>query len=274
VLIERGYFDNAGRYNLRGVVDNKKQNAELAELIESYAGDADFKAYFIPPRPKGEPLTLDVIPMAELMERVQRVAPAYPVFDGVQIRSAFYDKDANLVFGAHVVGKPNLNEGRAVLAKLVAEHPVYARRLAPSQNARDPKLKIEVLPPDPAPADDQLAGFSIGYAAAALADGDLDKAKKWIDTGLLHYPDESAAWFLSAYYNHLRGDPELVRRDLYRVIDIEGRLEFNGPFMRKRRYEAATKLQGPKRDELEGTWLGYFREVKDQPKTMTLVPAK
>lgn len=274
VLIERGGFDPAGWYDLTGVVDNAAQNAELAELIESYAADPKWKPYFVVRRPKDKPLTLDVIPMSALVNRVQRVTPFYPVFDGVQVRGASYDKDANLVLSAHVVGRPNLDEGRVLLAKQIAQHPDFSRRLAGGPKARDTRLKIEVLPPDPVPSDDQLAEFSIGYAASALARGDLDKAKDWIDKGMLHLPGESAVWFLSAYYNHLRGDSELVHRDLYRVIDIEGLLAFNGPLQRKRRYLAAKDLQGPKRDELEKLWLQYFKEARDTPWTMTMVSGK
>ena len=245
VLIERGYFDAAGRYQLRGVVDRKEQNAELAEFVESFSTKPKWKPYFTPARHRGEPLALDVIPMAELVARVRRVTHAYPLFDGMQIKEASYDKDANLVFGANVVGKPKLEECQSLLAALIARHPDYSRRLAKSADPRRPKLRIEVLRPEEVPPN-QLPSFSIGYAAEALASGDMEKAKKWIDTGILHYPEESAIWFLSAYYNHLQGDKELVRRDLYRVIDIEGELDFNGPTLRKRRYQAAKELQGQK----------------------------
>lgn len=274
VLIERGYFDDNGRYNLRGVVDSKEQNLELAELIQSFAADPKWKAYFNPPRSKDEPLTMDVIPMAELVGRVQRVTPAYPGFDGMRIVEASYDKDANLVFGVRLVGKPKLDDARALLARLIAQHPDYSRRLVKAANPRDPKLKLVALPPEPPPPADELPDLSIGYAAAALAKGDMAKAKRWIDTGMLYFPQESAIWFLSAYYNHLQGDKELVRRDLFRVIDTEGEVDFNGPVLRKRRYLAAKDLQGEKRDELEKLWLQYSKEAKDAPRALTLTPAK
>jgi hypothetical protein len=66
---------------------------------------------------------------------------------------------------------------------------------------------------------------------------------------------------LSAYYHHLKGDEELVRRDLHRTIDLEA-LDFAGR-ARTRRYEAAKGLQGEKRDELEKLWLKYWKQSKD-----------
>src|SRR5262249_10334500 len=153
---------------------------------------------------------------------------------------------------------------------LIAKHPDFSRRLRPGA-ARDPRLKIAAAPTEPA-SDDQQPAASIGYASSALARGEADKAKKWIDTAVLHYPEESAVWFLDAYYNLRQGDRELVRRDRYRAIDIEA--DINGAFQRKRRYEAAKDIQGPKRDELEKLWQEYWREPKDARKPMTLVPAK
>src|SRR6185295_3524384 len=95
-----------------------------------------------------------------------------------------------------------------------------------------------------------------------------DKAKEWIDVGVLHYPTDSTIWYLSAYYHLLQGDEELVRRDLLRTIDLEARLDFNGRVARDRRYTAAKELQGEKRDELEKLWLKYWKESKDGAQPM------
>ena len=98
----------------------------------------------------------------------------------------------------------------------------------------------------------------------------------WLDAALLHYPNEAAVWFLSAQYNFLYGDEnpgrrhQMVRRDLFRTIDLEGVLAFNGPAQRKRRYEAARDFQGTARNELEELWLKCFREAKDGAKPLTL----
>lgn len=292
VLIERGYFDGNNRYTIRGVVDTPKQKEELTRYLKSLQNDPEWSAYFMEPVAD---LNLDVIPMAELVARVQRVTPAYPVFDGVRIIGAKYsfikeDKSGfadglNLVFTAHVVGRPNLYECRVMLADLISKHPSYSRRLAKSSNDRFPRLRIEEVPMPPPPASFLLAHFTNGFGALNLARADasgfperlyyLVEAKKWIDAGLMHDPDQASIWFLSAYFHHITGDRELTRRDLYRMIEIEDPLSFNGGEQRRRRYDVAKDLQGVKRDELEKLWLQCWKEVKDGAKPITLVvPAK
>ncbi len=272
MLIERGYFDENNRYTLRGIVDRPGQKAELAEFVATFAGDPKWKTYFAADtKTERVNFALDAIPMSELIARVQRVVPAYPVFDGIGIAGAKYDTDANLVFTAHTVGKPKLNDARLTLAALMAKHPDYSRRLAKAATDREPKLRIEALPEGSPPANDELPEFSLALAATALVKEDMPKAKKWIDIGILHFPHESAIWFVSAYYHHLQDDRELVRRDLFRLIETEGLLE--SP-QRKRRFEVVKDIQGPKRDELEKLWLECWKEAKEGVKPMTLVPAK
>ncbi len=264
VLIERGYFDDKDRYTIAGVVDAAAQNDELAKLMERLKADPKWAAYFSPPP---NPPALTVIPMGEMLSRVKRVTPAYSVFDGVRIESARYDEKGNLVFDAHIVGQMD-RDAVPTLAKLLRDHPTYRRR-APAD-----KL-VRIVPiSGPAFSDDQIANFSLGYGAQLLAKGEMAKAKEWLDVGLLHYPNVSAVWFLSAYYNFLKDDAELVNRDLQRVIELEGTLYFNGPAQRKRRYEFAKDLQGTKRNALEELWLIRFREVKDGARPIALTPAK
>jgi len=274
VLVERGYFDDNGRYDLLGVADSKEQIQALTDFLQSFATDPKWKAYFTPPRPRGQLLTLDVLPLAELVARVQRVTPAYPKFDGLRIVEASYDSDTTLIFRAQVVGRPPIDEAQALLAKLISQHPRYSRRLVKSAPPGPIRLKLVALPPEPPPPASERPELSVGYAAAALAAGDLPKAKRWIDTGLLHVPQESAIWFLSAYYHQLQGDAELVRRDLLRAIDLENEQDFNGSLVRKRRYVAVANLQGEKRDELEKLWQKYSKDARQMPRTITLDPAK
>jgi hypothetical protein len=156
------------------------------------------------------------------------------------------------------------------LKELLADHPLYKRRVPAGK-----QVVIQRGSGTPY-SDDQLANFSLAFGAKLLAKagagkGDRAKAREWLDMALLHYPQESAVWFLDAYYNFaVARDDELARRDLYRVIDAEGPLAFNGPSQRRRRYEAAKDLQGPTRIKLEDLWLECFREVKDGAKPITL----
>ncbi|QJW96778.1 hypothetical protein [Frigoriglobus tundricola] len=286
VLIERGSFDADDRYTLSGAVDTEAQNEELAALLKRLAGEPKWKdTYFkspggadLPPQaPK-----LAVIPMSQMLDRVQRVTPAYPALDGVQIVAVKYDDTAALVFEARTVG--TVAPGAvAKLTDLLIKHPLYARRvIRPEQGA--PKVRIKSIG-GPKAADDQVANFSLATGAKLLAKADAsaaDKAaaKAWVDAGLLNYSNESAVWFLSAQYNFLYGDEdktrrlELVRRDLYRVIDLEGPLAFNGPAQRRRRYEAAKDFQGAARNELEALCLECYRDVKDGAQPITLAEPK
>jgi hypothetical protein len=270
VLIERGYFDTKNQYTLAGVVDVARQNEDLANLLDELKADPKWADYFNPPPAKP---ALDVIPMSELLDRVKRVTPAYPAFDGIRIESARYDATGNLIFDAHVVGEPD-RAAAPLLAKLIRENPTFKRR-APAD-----KLVLLVRGEGPTYSDDQVGDFSTALGAKLLAKADASKedrakAKEWLDVALLHYPNEAAVWFLSAYYNlAIAKDEELARRDLYRTIDLEGPLAFNGPAQRKRRYEVARDLQGVVRNNLEALWLDCFREVKDGAKPMPLVPKK
>jgi hypothetical protein len=291
VLIERGFFNDKNQYVVRGVVESEEQKKQLTEYIDSLKSDPEWSAYFKFPV---APTELDVIPMAAMVARVQRVTPAYPVFDGVRIMGAKYvyitdDKSGfagglNLVFTAHAVGKPNLYECRVLLADLISKHPSYSRRLAKSSNPRFPKLRIQDVPEQQVSSQAQMASFANGYGASYLARAqsasfferlyNLVQAKEWINEGLLYNPDHSSIWFLNAYFHFTAGDMELTKRDLYRAIAIEEPLGFDGGDQRRRRYDVAKDLQGEKRDALEKLWLECWKEVKNGAKPMTMVPAK
>ena len=174
-----------------------------------------------------------------------------------------------LIFDAHIVGETD-RAAAPFLAQLIRENPKYKRR-APAD-----KRVLIVRADGPGYSDDQAAEFSLAFGAKLLAKAaaskeDNAKAKEWLDVAMLHYPNEAGVWFLSAYYNYtIVKDEELTRRDLYRMIDLEGPLVFNGPAQRRRRYDAAKDLQGTTRNELEALWLDCFREVKDGAKPLTL----
>ncbi len=279
VLIERGYFDIQDRYTLTGVVNSDEQNTRLQALLKRLSGDARWKPYFhAADGTDQQPLApkLVTIPMDKMVARVQRVMPAHPEFDGIRVESAYYDPDLRLTFRAHAVGRVTPAQV-GQLAELLTRDPLYTRRVVKPEG-RPPLVRIAPIA-GPAYADDQLANFSLGFGASLLAKAGESKeaktkAKEWLDVALLHYPNESAVWFLSAYYHFTTASgadrDELVKRDLYRTVAMEGPLSFNGPAQRKRRYDAAKDLQGSARADLEALWLEYFREVKDGAKPITL----
>lgn len=274
VLIERGFFDAAGRYTLRGVVDAPAQNDALdTELTKIAAENPPVFGEFIiagDARTANKP-ALDVIPMKGLVDRTKRVTPAYAAFDGVRVLGARYDAKVNLVFTAHVVGRLDPT-AEGFLAQLLREHPEFKRR-APA----DKLVKIAAVTADP--GDAQLADFGLAYGAKLLTKAhpsaaDKAKAREWLEASRLHYPNEAGVWFLSAYYHHTTGDAELARRDMFRVVELEGPLSFNGPIQRKRRSEAAKDLQGTTRADLDALWLDAFRATKDGERPITMLERK
>jgi hypothetical protein len=271
VLIERGYFDAAGRYTIRGVVDTAAQNGALeTELTKIAAENPPVFGEFVLEPAANKP-ALDVIPMKGLVDRTKRVAPAYAALDGVRVLGARYDADVNLVFDAHVVGRPDPT-APDLLAKLLRQHPEFKRR-APADK------RVVIAPVTANPADEQLANFGMAYGAKLLAasnptPADTAKAREWLEAARLHYPNEAGVWFLSAYFHHTTGDKELARRDMFRVVELEGFLSFNGPVQRKRRSDAAKDLQGAARAEVDALWLDAFRATKDGERPITMTPAK
>ena len=157
------------------------------------------------------------------------------------------------------------------LSKLIAtDRKFYGRRLPRTRNGDVRAIEIVAVPMDVV-ASDQVGNFAEGFGALALLKGELPKAKEWVDAGRLHAPHLASVWFLSAYYHHLSGDKELVRRDLYRMIEIEDPIAFDGQYQRKRRYRVGKDLQGETRDAMEKIWLFYWKEFKEggQPLSFT-----
>lgn len=272
VLVARGYFDAAGRYALRGTVDAEGQNAALGKEVARLAAEnPEALGAFVTDPPPAEP-NLAVIPMGPLLERVRRVTPAHATFDGLRVEGARYDANADLVFDVRTVGRPN-PEAAALLARLIREHKTYAAR-APA----DRRVLLNARAAAPA-GDDATGTFSAAYGAKLLAKekptaDDRARARAWLDDALLQYPNESGVWYLSAYFHHTTGDAELARRDLFRVIELEGASAAAGSVLRKRRYEAAKDLQGTARTELEALWVEAARDLKAGAKPLALAPEK
>lgn len=285
VLIRRGYFDTKDQYTIDGAVNDCDQNAKLWKLLEDKAKDPKWQAYFRDAEGKDQAIAapdLKPIPMKTLEERVKVVALAYPTFDGIRIERADYDKDSVLVFRAHAIGRVS-QETKDKLAQLLLSDSLYQNRVGLGDRPNAPAKVNIVVVSGPDDADDQVARFGLAFGSKLLAEAIESKnaqakakAKAWLDVALLHYPHESAVWFLNARYNQFYAEgtqeqkDELLKRDLYRVVALEGPLAFNGPAQRKRRYEAAKDFQGTARADLEEQWLKAFREYHDGAKPIVL----
>ncbi|WP_439625643.1 hypothetical protein [Gemmata sp.] len=274
LLVERGYFDADDRYTVRGVASSEAQKKAFGDYLASLKGDPQWGPYFAP-KPHAVP-DLAVVPMPKLVERAQRVMPAYPAFDGIRVTGARYvfvddklDPGPRLVFDAQVVGRPSPAAAEALGRLIAADRAFYGRRLPKARTGEPRPVEIRGAAA-PAPGDtlssDQVGTYTEGFGALALQKGDMAKAKEWIDAGQLYAPHLSSVWFLSAYYHHLKGDAELARRDLYRTIELEVPVDFDGPSQRKRRYRVAKDLQGEKRDQIEKLWLTAWKDYREGAK--------
>jgi hypothetical protein len=277
VYVARGYFDAAGRYTLRGAVDTGAQNDALnAELERIAESNAAYEPFVFAGSGKDKTRTankpaLDELPLQLLIDRTQRVVPAYAAFDGVRVTGAKYDETANLVFEAHVVGRLEADAER-LLTQLLRAHEQFQKRTPTNRDVRIVRATGD-------PGSEQLANFGLAYGAKLLTkphptDADKAKAREWLEASRLHYPNEAGVWFLSAYYHHTTNDPELARRDLFRVVELEGALAFDGPSQRKRRAAAAKDLQGASRADLDAQWLDAFRAEKDGEPRLTMTARK
>jgi hypothetical protein len=282
LLIERGYFDADDRYTVRGVASSEAQKKAFGDYLASLKGDPRWGPYFAP-KPHAAP-DLAVVPMPKLVERAQRVMPAYPAFDGIRVTGARYvlvddklDPGPRLVFDAQVVGRPSAAAAVALGQLIAADRAFYGRRLPKARTGEPRPVEIRGAAA-PAPGDtlssDQVGTYTEGFGALALQKGDMAKAKEWIDAGQLYAPHLSSVWFLSAYYHHLKGDAELARRDMYRTIELEAPVDFDGPSQRKRRYRVAKDLQGEKRDQIEKLWLAVWKDYREGAKPPTFAEPK
>lgn len=263
VLLERGFFDTTDQYTLAGVVDRDGQNAPLDALLKTLRGAKQWDAYFLKPP---APVALTTMPLAPLLARVRRMAPGYPVYDGVVFEKVRHDASGKLVFDVRTVGHVDAPAAAKALAGLLETHPDWKRR----------------------------AGRGVDFAVTTAADGDVDLttqmqnrsdaikrirdnkpgAKALLDDCLLHSRQDSALWFLSAYYHYFhQTDEELVRRDLWRVIVIEGSAG-DRKQARADRQKELEPLPGADRDRLNGLLEQYHRDFKSGKKLIELVAPK
>lgn len=292
VLVERGFFDpDEDRFTLTGLADTDRQKTDLNDLIRSHRENVKWAPYFAT---EPAPVKLDTdLPMKDLVERVRRVALAYPVFDGVVFHSADYDADWNLAFRVGFVGRVAEEGARAQLASLLRQSRKWARRLPGAVRtaagpARQPPAGRDVrfipVPPPRIPVSTEIASNTAPLAADLMTrhlfplpcecwkPDAVARARELIDVGLSHAPDDSACWYLSACLNHLSGNKELAHRDLYRVVGIEGLTVHADDIGRRRRHEVVSGIQGGLRHDLDALLDACRREVQNGARPITLDP--
>jgi hypothetical protein len=259
VLLERGYYAPDGTYVLQGLLEDESQKPGLAALMRELTGAEQAKW----PLFSGGPWTLDrmtVLKLSPMFVRLQRVTPAYPELDGVQVRRAYHDEKKRLILEARVVGpKP----GRAAedrLKELLAGEPNYVRRAAAG---------VRLVPAEVIPRNALLARRALANAQMALQDCDMEGTAQALETAILHDPRESLGWFLRAYLNYIRKDMALVDRDLRRTVEAET----VGPsalYYPHRRLDRLERVQGQHRIDVRGIEGRVWKEIIEKKPRITL----
>jgi len=268
VLVERGCFEENGKYTVRGVADTQGQREKMTQVLDEEKANPRWDGYSL--KDPGYSVRLDVVPMQPMLDRLKRVAPGYAGFDHLELTKVAQQPKGGLTFSADSF-EPSDSEWAGKTAKwLLDMHPDWKRR---SKGG----VKIEAA--RKADQSAESSWLAPALAAEAMAQGNLPKARLYIDSAVRHHPGSSGTWYLSALYHSHTGDRELVRRDMYRVIQIEKELVPTGGAFRdderERRYGIAEKIgPGDTRSSAELMEVALRREMRDGRKQIQLIEEK
>ncbi len=264
VLLERGYFSPEGAYGIRGLADRGDQPEILSKIIKAESKNPRWAGYF-----DAAPNVVDmkVMPLAPMLARMQRVCPGYPAFDHLELIGVVQHPKDGLVLSVNAYTSSSTELAALTADWLLKRHPDWKRRAKPGV-----KFKTTVE----SETSDESRWLSPFLAAEALAKEKMPQARLNLASATRHFPDSSATWYLSAlYHSSLAGDQELVRRDLYRVIQIEGQLlpsrDVYRNDARSSRFDLAEKVHGPERASVEVLEPWLRREMRDGRQQIQLV---
>lgn len=264
VLLERGYFSPEGAYGIRGLADRDDQPAILGKIIKEESKNPRWAGYF-----DAAPNVVDmkVMPLAPMLARLQRVCPGYPAFDHLELTGVVQHPKDGLVLSVSAYTRSSTELAALTADWLLKRHPDWKRRAKPGV-----KFKTSVE----ADTSDESRWLSPFLTAEALAKKKLPQARLGLASATRHFPDSSGTWYLSAlYHGSIAGDQELVRRDLYRVIQLEGQLlpsrDAYRNDARSSRFDLAEKVHGPERASVEALEPWLRREMRDGRQQIQLV---
>ena len=264
VLLEHGYFTDRGAYGIRGLADRDDQPELLAQVIKDESKNPRWEGYF---DASPNPIDIKVMPLAPMLARLKRVAPGYEAFDHLEFTGVVQHTKDGLVFSADAFTNSGSDLAVRTADWLLKKHPDWKRRAKPGV-----KIKSTVQ----ADTSDESRWLNPFYTAEALAKNKMPQAKLSLASTTRHFPGSSGTWYLSALYNSCLGDRELVRRDLYRVIQLEGQLVPSRNSYRNdsrtSRYDLAEKVHGPERAVVETLEPWLRREMRDGRPQIQLVP--
>ncbi len=263
-LIERGYFTytpTGAHYSIRGLVDNKKQQAEMVQLINIEKTKARWLSEYFEAEPG--PVTLEEMPLAPMLSRLQVVCPGYDEFDHLEVTKVEQQPKAVLVLHADAYDPTGNESAEKQASSLLKRHQKWQRRAKGG-------VKIKTNQRANVSAESRWLRPYLG--AEMLAKEKLPRALLERLSAIRHIPDSSGTWYLSALYHSYIGEAketqELVLRDLYRVIKLEKELvPTYGEFQddaRTFRYALVEKIgPSPERAAVEALEIWLRREMRD-----------
>jgi hypothetical protein len=271
-LIERGYFtyNSTGvHYSIRGLADNEKQQAEMVKLINREKTKPRWSEYF---EDAPGPVTLELMPLAPMLSRLQVVCPGYEEFDHLEVTKVEQQPKAVLVLHADAYDPTGNESAEKQASTLFKRHQMWQRRAKGG-------VKIKTNQRANMSAESRWLRPYLG--AEMLAKEKLPRALLELRSAIRHIPDSSGTWYLSALYHSYIGEPEvtqeLVLRDLYRVIKLEKELiPTYGEFQddaRIFRYALVEKIgPSPERAAVEALEIWLRREMRDGRPQIQLMP--
>lgn len=278
ILIGRGYFDRrqGNRYSLSVILDESKQAAAVTELVKEFAAKPTYAGYL--GKDENPILSVEVISLGKLVAELREVMPAYPLFDGFRVDNAIHDAQRNLVLivagvstPANLEPKPNekdpIGQVRQSLKKMLDDHPLWRKRSAVRVDSRLVFVYPTAIgmngpvPGGPVPFNYDLGPLTAIHAARAII---TDRGQKddtysgpymryQMRTALMHNPNNSALWYLSAGFHVIDGREDLALRDLRRVVLLEKEPEIDdfAVEIKKARIPVLEPFQGTVRHRVE-----------------------
>ena len=280
ILIARGFFDRkqGNRYSLNVIVDERKQESTVRELVKEFAAKPAYAGYL--GKDENPILSVEEISLRKLTGQLREVMPAYPLFDGFRVDDVVHDAQRNLVLIVAGVGTPDVLEAKAkekdpianvrhTLKKMLDDHPVWRKRSAVRAESR--LVFLYGSPSGPVAFNYDLGPLTATLAARAVL-SDRGELRNQVRTALMHNPSNSTLWYLSAAFHVVDKREDLALRDLRRVVLLEKEPEIDDHAVesKKARTLALEPFQGKERHRVEYLLDKAFLDYHDNKTPMAL----
>lgn len=270
VLIERGIYDEKGKYILTGLLDSAEQKQLLDDALKDLSQQPDFEKQL----EYGWSLDkMKVLPVQPMLKALRQGQPDFEDLDRLRFERAYHDTDKKLVITAFSTGA-NQAKAKTVIEELIKQDPKWKAR---AENG----VRLELTP---VPRNEAMAQFAVNKAIRLLQDNLPDSfdpgpavryewaywgccpvlvardvpaaAKKiqspippqnvlsevrlYLDVALFHDPSDTTAWFLRGATALAMGETAAAERDFRRTSP-----EINFPSLKQARLEKLQYIQGP-----------------------------